>query len=175
MNLTELLKAEIEMAYKSADGLMALVDDKILAWKPETGENWMTVGQLLMHMTSACGFCMKGMATGDWTLHDGQNLEEMSDEEMLPSAETLPAVESVAQARAMLADDKRVAVETVDGAGEEALANRDTAAPWAPEEKYALGRHLVQMVGHLSSHKSQLFYYLKLLNKPVNTGDLWGM
>jgi len=75
----------------------------------------------------------------------------------------------------MLADDKKLAIETVDGAGEEALANRDAAAPWAPEDSYALGRHLIQMVGHLSTHKSQLFYYLKLLGKPVNTGDLWGM
>ncbi len=175
MNLTELLKDEIEMAYKSADGLMALVDDGMLDWKPGTGENWMTVGQLLMHLTSACGFCMKGMATGDWSLPDGTDISEMSEEEMLPSAEKLPAVESVAQARAMLADDKKLAIETVDGAGEEALANRDAAAPWAPEDSYALGRHLIQMVGHLSTHKSQLFYYLKLLGKPVNTGDLWGM
>lgn len=175
MNLTELLKDEIDMAYRAADGLMALVDDGILGWKPATGDNWMTVGQLLMHMTTSCGLCMKGMATGDWSMPDGQNIEEMSEDEMLPPAEKLPAVESVAQARAMLAEDKKTAIETVDGAGEDDLANRNTAAPWAPEENYALGRHLIQMVGHLSSHKSQLFYYLKLLEKPVNTGDLWGM
>jgi len=38
-----------------------------------------------------------------------------------------------------------------------------------------LGHHLLQMVEHLNSHKSQLFYYLKMQGKPVNTGDLWGM
>jgi len=175
MNLTELLKDEIEMAYRSADGLMALVDDAMLDWKPESGDNWMTAGQLLMHLTTACGFCMRGMATGDWSLPDGQNVEEMSEDEMLPPAEKLPAVESVEQARAMLAEDKRVAIETVVNAGEDDLANRHTAAPWAPDENYALGRHLIQMVGHLSLHKAQLFYYLKLLGKPVNTGHLWGM
>jgi hypothetical protein len=31
------------------------------------------------------------------------------------------------------------------------------------------------MLGHLTQHKGQLFYYLKLQGKPVNTGDLWGM
>jgi hypothetical protein len=30
------------------------------------------------------------------------------------------------------------------------------------------------MVDHLASHKSQLFYYLKLMGRPVHTGSLWG-
>lgn len=175
MNLTQLIKDELELAYKSADGLMGQVTEEMLQWKPETGENWMTVGQVLMHMTAACGWCMKGMATGDWTLPDGTDITEMSEEEMLPSAENLPTVESVDQARTMLAEDKKLAIEMVDKAGEDDLANRETAAPWAPEDSYALGRHFMQMVNHLNSHKAQLFYYLKLLGKPVNTGDLWGM
>ena len=31
------------------------------------------------------------------------------------------------------------------------------------------------MVGHLANHKAQLFYYLKLLGKDVNTMHLYGM
>jgi len=31
------------------------------------------------------------------------------------------------------------------------------------------------MIGHLATHKAQLFYYLKLQGKPVNTGHLWGV
>jgi hypothetical protein len=31
------------------------------------------------------------------------------------------------------------------------------------------------MVGHLNQHKGQLFYYLKLQGKDVNTMHLWGM
>jgi hypothetical protein len=31
------------------------------------------------------------------------------------------------------------------------------------------------MVQHLDSHKSQLFYYLKLMGRDVNTMNLWGM
>ncbi len=30
------------------------------------------------------------------------------------------------------------------------------------------------MIEHLKQHKGQLFYYLKLQGKPVNTSDLWG-
>jgi hypothetical protein len=31
------------------------------------------------------------------------------------------------------------------------------------------------MIQHLAQHKGQLFYYLKLQGKPVNTAHLWGM
>jgi len=31
------------------------------------------------------------------------------------------------------------------------------------------------MVSHLNAHKSQLFYYLKLMGKDVNTAHMWGM
>ena len=31
------------------------------------------------------------------------------------------------------------------------------------------------MIGHLSTHKNQLFYYLKLQGLPVHTGHLYGM
>ena len=62
----------------------------------------------------------------------------------------------------------------IDQAGEDDLAHKEVAAPWAPGSSYALGRHLLEMVQHLDRHKSQLFYYLKLQGKPVNTSDLWG-
>jgi uncharacterized damage-inducible protein DinB len=38
-----------------------------------------------------------------------------------------------------------------------------------------LGHRLLSMVLHITQHKGQLFYYLKLMGKPVNTSDLWGM
>jgi len=31
------------------------------------------------------------------------------------------------------------------------------------------------MVAHLEMHKSQLYYYLKLLGRDVNTSHLWGV
>jgi len=55
MNWTELLKSELESAYKSTLGLMELADEDQLNWKPATGNNWMTMSQMLMHLTNACG------------------------------------------------------------------------------------------------------------------------
>jgi len=50
-----------------------------------------------------------------------------------------------------------------------------SAAPWEPENARSLGLHCLSMVQHLDSHRHQLFYYLKLMGKDVNTMTLWGM
>ena len=64
--------------------------------------------------------------------------------------------------------------EAVDRAGEEALGSNLVAAPWDPTPRL-LGQHLLQMVGHINTHKAQLFYYLKLQGKPVTTYTMWGL
>lgn len=174
MNWTELLKAEIQSTYTVTEGLLALVDDDTLEWKPSPGSNWMTTGQLLKHITQCCGAPLRGFITGDWGLPEGMDISELTPEEDLPPAEKLPAVQSVAEARQLLQEDKRVALEMLTACGEEGLAHKTAPAPWDPSEML-LGHRLLQMVGHLKQHKGQLFYYLKLQGKPVNTRNLWGM
>jgi hypothetical protein len=175
MKWTELLEAGIEGAYPVANALMAKVSDSELGWKPATGQNWMTVGQLLMHMTTACGFCFRGFVTGDWGMPPGVDMKDLPPEDMLPPAEKMPAVESVAEARQKLAEDKAVALAMIAQAGEDDLDGKMIAAPWDPSGAVKpLGQHLLGMIVHLDAHKSQLFYYLKLMGKPVNTHDLWG-
>ncbi len=175
MNWTELLNESVKDVYQSTEGLMKQVDDGMLDWKPETGQNWMTVGQLLMHINSACGACCKGFVTGDWGMPEGVKIEDLPMEEMLPPAEKMPSVETIAQAREGLAADQKVALEMLEKAGENDLAGKITTAPWNPAESLTLGRHLLQMISHLAQHKAQLFYYLKLMGKPVNTMHLYGM
>lgn len=134
----------------------------------------MTVGQLLRHITNACGARCKGLVTGDWGLPPETKLEDLSIQEMLPPAEKMPAVASVAEAGKLLAEDKAIALQMVAEAGENDLATREIAVPWAPCAPFVPGRHLLHMVRHLDQHKGQLFYYLKLQGRPVNTADLWG-
>jgi uncharacterized damage-inducible protein DinB len=174
MNWMELLKSEIEYTYGVADKLLDLVDDEHLDWKPSTGSNWMTTGQLLMHVTKACGTTFRGFITGDWGLPEGAEVSDLPPEEMLPPAEKLPTIGSVAEAKRLLAEDKQLALDMLVKCNEDKLANEITTAPWDPTE-VVLGHRLLQMVGHLNQHKGQLFYYLKLQGKPVNTSNLWGM
>jgi hypothetical protein len=172
MNWTELLRTEIEDMYKATNGLLDLVDEDQLDWKPSTGQNWMTVGQLLRHISDACGAPIRGFCTGDWGMP--AEAENASAEEMLTPAETLPTVDSVSEARRLLAEDRQLALDMLAQAGEERLAEEACPAPWDPTPML-LGHRLLSMAYHLGSHKAQLFYYLKLQGKPVHTGHLWGM
>ena len=104
MNWTAFLKGNMEYTYSVTEKLLDRVTDDTLQWKPETGTNWMTVGQLLKHITGACGACCKGFVTGDWGTPEGVDYNELPPEEMLPPAEALPAVESVDEARRLLAN-----------------------------------------------------------------------
>jgi len=173
MNWTELLKAEIQSTYKTTEGLLALVGDDSLPWKPSTGSNWMTTGQLLRHMTQGCGAAFRAFITGDWGLPEGKDINELTPEEQLPPAEKLPTIESVAEARRLLQEDKAIAFQMLASTSEEQLAHTPAPAPWDPTEM-VLGHRLMQMVDHQKQHKGQLFYYLKLQGKPVSTPDLWG-
>jgi hypothetical protein len=174
MNWTQLLNREVEDAYATTTRLLDRIDPNSLNWKPASGSNWMTVGQLLKHLTSACGAGMRGFVTGDWGLPPGVKPEDLPPEEMLPPAEKLPALGSVEEAKKLLANDKALALQMIAQAGETDLANKQVAAPWAPRAQFALGWHFLQMVQHIERHKAQLFYYLKLQGKPVSTADLWG-
>ena len=46
MDWTALLTSEVEDAFRATAGLMDLVDDDRLDWKPESGENWMSTRSL---------------------------------------------------------------------------------------------------------------------------------
>ena len=172
MNWTELLKSEIDRAYQVTENLMDLVEEDRRDWKPAAGSNWMTTGQLLMHLPSACGAAIRGFVTGDWGMPEGVDPSEMPPDEMIPPAERLPAAESVAEAKKLLAEDKQLALDMLATCSEERLGSEPAPAPWDPTPML-LGHRLLQMVQHLVQHKGQLYYYLKLQGKPVNTGHLW--
>lgn len=172
MKLVDLLKQDAEGVYHAAQGLFKLVDDKELDWKPETGKNWMSVGQLLKHASEACGSPCKGFVTGDWGLPADTKPEDMPPDAMMPPAEKMPAVKSVAEALQLLAEDKKLAFKMFEQAGEERLENEQSSPPWGGPPR-SLYQHLHEMIGHLGQHKGQLFYYLKLQGKDVNTMHLW--
>ncbi len=174
MSWKTLISRETESTYTITGKLFDLVSDDELTWKPASGENWMTVGQLLMHLSDACGAGMRGFFTGDWGLPEGMDMKEMSDQDMLPPADKLPSVKSVNQARNLLAADENLAKEMIGKVSESDLTTQPAPALWDPTEMI-LGHRLLQMVDHLRQHKGQLFYYLKLMGKPVNTMHLYGI
>jgi len=174
MDWRKLLTDEIEYEYAVADRVMALVDDDSLDWKPQTGTNWMTTGQLVKHLATCCGPTFRGFVTGDWGMPDDFDPSKLKPEDMLQPAEAMATTDSVAAAREELAEDKALTLEMLAKISDDDLDNKPAPAPWDPRPMI-LGHRLLAMVLHVMQHKGQLYYYLKLQEKPVNTGDLWGM
>jgi hypothetical protein len=73
----------------------------------------------------------------------------------------------------LLKEDRRVTLSCIAAAGESNLLSRRITAPWGGRE-LSLFQQLLEMVKHLAQHKGQLFYYLKLKGKTVDSHDLWG-
>ncbi len=170
MTLTDLLLAEANANYAITEHLMRRVSDAELQWTPSSGRNWMTMGQLLKHCASfGAGKAIRGFVSGDWGMAD----EDAAELDHLPPAEALPSVQTVREALELLAADRQVALDNIQAAGEANLLGRKITAPWGGPE-LSLFQQLLRMIAHLTQHKGQLFYYLKLMGKDVNTGDLWG-
>ena len=170
MTLTRVLIDEAETTYAIVEQLFRQVDDEDLSWKPSEGHGWMTVGQLLMHCASfGCGKAVQGFVTGEWPA----NAQSESTDVHVPPAAALPTVVSVQEALELLAEDRRVTVSCIAAAGEPNLLTRRITAPWGGRE-LSLFQQLLEMLEHLAQHKGQLFYYLKLMGKKVDSHDLWG-
>jgi len=171
MTLTEILLTEAEASFTITESLIRRVSDDELAWMPDAGKNWMTMGQLLMHCTRfGCGKAIRGFVTGDW----GAEMEDTTEQDHVPSAEALPSVKTVQEALELLTADRDVATESIRAAGETTLLQRRVTAPWGGP-KMPLFQQLLRMIAHLTQHKGQLFYYLKLMGQDVKTSDLWGV
>jgi uncharacterized damage-inducible protein DinB len=116
---------------------------------------------------------MQAFVTADWGLPEGVEFKDLAPEELLPPAEKLPTVESIEQALQLLGEDHRVAVSILREVPDADRVGRRFSPPWGGAE-CTLFQHLLHMIEHLGQHKGQLFYYLKLLGRDVDTEDLWG-
>lgn len=174
ITLKQVLIEEAEVIYAVTKRLFQRVDVTELSWKPTSGKNWMTVGQLLMHCASfGCGKAIKGFVRGDWGMPENVRPEDLTPEQQVPPLAALPSVESVVEALELLEDDRSLTVHCIQDVDEAELLSRRLIAPWGGPEA-SLFQQLLLMIEHLAQHKGQLFYYLKLMGKELNTSDLWG-
>ncbi len=175
ITLKELLVDETEATYAITARLIQQVTDHDLSWKPATGHNWMTMGQLLMHCSSfSCGKAIQGFVRGDWGMAEEIESEKGIANQHVPPPSALPTVTSVEQALKLLAEDRNLALTCINEIKESELLTKKLTAPWGGPER-SLFQHLLQMIAHLIQHKGQLFYYLKLKGHDLNTSDLWGV
>jgi hypothetical protein len=170
MTLTQVLLDEADGLYAVVESLVRRVGDDELWWKPTEGHSWMTMGQLLMHVSSfGCGKAVQGFVEGEWP----SEAQSGGPDAHAPPPAALPTVLSVQQALDLLAEDRKVTLRCIAVAGEANLLGRRMIAPWGGQE-LSLFQQLLEMLKHLAQHKGQLFYYLKLMGKTVDSRNLWG-
>jgi len=132
MKWRDLLKQSMDQTYFATEKLFELVEERDLDWKPESGENWMTTGQLLLHISWACGGCMKGFVTGDWSPPKEAEMPGGEDD-MMPPAELMPTASSIVRAKEMLAEDKHLAYQLLEQSSDDDLESKLVYAPWDPK------------------------------------------
>lgn len=153
-------------AYKATAGLMKLVPDDKLGWRPAETGNWMTTGQLLEHLATSTGVGANSFVKDEWP--------DLPMEEMLPTLDKMAAVSTVEEALKKLEADRALTQKCLAELSEEDFSKKMAAAPWNPTT-LPLWRQLLLMVEHQINHKAMLFAYLKLMGVEVNTGHLYGM
>jgi uncharacterized damage-inducible protein DinB len=172
--LKQVLIEEAELTYAITEKLFRKVTDDELQWKPKTGKNWMTIGQVMMHCVNVgCGKAVKAVITGIWHIPKSTGSDGQDTKMHLLPAEKQPSIDSVKKALEMLEEDKKLTLCCINEVNESELLSKRFTAPWGGPEA-TLFQHIRMMITHLVQHKGQLFYYLKLQGKDVNTGDLWG-
>jgi hypothetical protein len=147
-------------SYRPAESLLKMVPADKLDWKP--GSGFMSLGQLIYHLSGGIGPELRMVITGDWP-----NFAEM--EESMKQG-NLPAC-SVQEALERLENDKTALKEVLAGVSEEDFANKIVSVPWG--WKSTMERMALDFREHFINHKMQLFTYLKLLGFPVNTNTLY--
>ena len=147
-------------AYRPAESLIKMVPPEKLDWQP--GPSFMTLGQVICHLSDGIGSELKMLVSGSWP-----KPEEMAESMKQGGMPTC----TVQEALANLEKDKATLSEVLSGITEEDFANKVVSTPWGWESK--MEQMALNFREHFTTHKMQLFTYLKLLGFPVNTNTLY--
>jgi len=135
--------------------MLKMIPADKLDWKP--GPNFMTMGQLICHLSSGIGTELRMAIDNSWPQ---------------PPEGGMPTPSCTApEALANLEKDKSTLREILDGMSEEDFANKIISVPWGWKSK--MEKMALDFRDHFVHHKMQLFTYLKLLGFPVNTETLY--
>jgi hypothetical protein len=150
----------VMQAYRPAKTLIGMVPADQLDWRP--GPKFMTLGQLICHLSLGVGDGVRLLNTGEWP-----TMEEMltgMKQENLPSC-------GVEEALKKLEADKEILRAGLDDISEADFTGKTVSVPWGFQGKFEL--LALSFLEHFTNHKMQLFTYLKLLDLPVSTPTLY--
>ncbi len=150
----------VMQAFRPARTLIEMVPADKLGWQP--GPKFMTLGQLICHLSLGVGDGIRLLHTGEWP----------TDEAMLTGMkqENLPTC-GVEEALGKLEADKATLRQALAAVSEQDFTSQTVSVPWGVQGKMEV--LALSFLEHFTNHKMQLFLYLKLLDLPVNTQTLY--
>ena len=151
----------VMQAVRPTSKLIGMIPTDKLNWRP--GPTFMSMGQLIYHLTAGVGVDLDTMLNNKWP--PAGEMEAAMKLENLPTCGVQDGLER-------LEKDNQILRKTLDGITEADFANRVVSVPWGWKGKLEI--MAVNFLGHFTTHKMQLFTYLKLLGLPVNTETLYG-
>jgi uncharacterized damage-inducible protein DinB len=147
-------------AYRPAESLIKMTPAEKLNWQP--GPTFMTLGQVICHLSDGIGGALNMLFSGNWP--KPEEMEESMKQAAMPTC-------TAQEALANLEKDKAILREALAEITEEDFANKVVSTPWGWESK--MEQMALNFREHFTTHKMQLFTYLKLLGLPVNTTTLY--
>ena len=147
-------------SYRPTESLLRMVPADKLDWKP--GPTFMSLGQLIFHVSAGLGSELQMLVTGNWP--NPEEMEKAMKEGNMPSCGSEEALSRLEKDKATLRD-------VLSGISEEDFTNKIVSVPWGWKSK--MERMSLDFREHFTNHKMQLFTYLKLLGFPVNTNTLY--
>ena len=149
-----------ESIYRPMAKLISLAPASKLDWKPGKGD-YMNLGQLLHHLSTCPGAFVAAVNNA---FPPSAAFQKFIQEDLKNNKTPEVAGREVSRGW----DEAKAALTGVSPADFQA---RIVAVPWGPP--MPLWRTCLGMAEHWVNHKYQLFFYLKLLGRPVNTMTLY--
>ncbi|NUP90662.1 MAG: DinB family protein [Candidatus Sumerlaeia bacterium] len=149
--------------YHGTRSVLRAVPADQLDHRPRPG--MMSIGQLIRHLASATASPFK------YVLENPGPAPGAGPQ--LPPVDFYKPYDTVQEALEHLDRDEKSLRETVMAMTEEEFQTRDVRPPWMPHAM-KVWHFALDMVDHQSSHRMQLFQYLRCLGLPVNTFTLYG-
>ena len=154
----------VEPIYRAARGLIQLTPENKFNYKPMEGV--FTVAQLLKHCGEILGTGAYQGLHSDWP--------PMPEDGMLPPAEVYPAVSSIKKALKAIDEDWEKMKQELEQMSDDDFNTKEIHPPWMPQPVPCVA-YMMQTKEHLSNHRTQLFWWLKLSGEDLNTRHLYGI
>lgn len=147
-------------AFRPAESLLKLIPADKLDWKP--GPGFMTMGQLICHLSSGIGTELQMLVENTWPKPPEGGVP--GPPQQMPSC-------GIQEALANLEKDRKTLADLLARFTEDEFATKVFSTPWG--WKGSLEKMSFDFRDHFVHHKMQLFMYLKMLGLPVNTETLY--